>query len=842
MNSQKRFPSGKILTAALDAGLPYRRILRTIGIFFLGALCSGAVYFGTCRPFALSLTAAAADVPSLCAAFAGMLLGVLPGGGLSSVATAVAGGILCGARLWTMRRLAAIGDGSSAPTAEAASSLPLWRRIFAHPAKIFYTKESQAKHFYTKERQAKIFRAKNFRTEHIRLRMAFAATASMIASAGGVAGSAFTVRTLAAVFLSAITTALSTLALGTLGERSLARSGWRAAGEMTILFAVTRALRDVQGMPFGLGTAFAFAAAVLCARPADGRRWDVYRILYGTAAGFVCGIAIDPAGMPVYAAAAMAAGILYRFGAAWAIFGGWAAVSLLSLGGGSLAHFASIAPEITVTAAILIPLCRFGVIPPVRTNATGEIRSRGEAEEQAIIAAGQAECGLSRLRTASAALESTAQMLSRVSEKVRRPPVRALRAMCDRAMHAHCHGCENESLCWEREYAATTDFLTRMTAELHRTGRVSAAVVPASLAGRCHAVSEILDEVGDECTQLAESARLHDRSDVLAGDFSAFAQMLGGMAQETEDDFAPDTAGGDAFCHALADADCQAGGVSVYGTRRRQIVARDLDLNRIPLGGEEIAALAGETLGGRFAEPEYRIDGDSVTMTMTALPRFRTTVGAFSRAASQPDAVGGSRENALNGDTSASFTTKDGRMYLIVCDGMGSGGEASLTSRMAIAFLEEMLGAGAELRAALTMLNHVLRCRGVESSAGLDLMELDLYTGEARFVKSGAAPSFVARQGRLFRLSSKTAPIGILRALDAEMIRFTPEAGDVIVMLSDGVSGTAEDVAWLCDLLSSRSAMEEEAEQIARRIVRAAAAGEEKRDDISAAVLRVESA
>ena len=127
----------------------------------------------------------------------------------------------------------------------------------------------------------------------------------------------------------------------------------------------------------------------------------------------------------------------------------------------------------------------------------------------------------------------------------------------------------------------------------------------------------------------------------------------------------------------------------------------------------------------------------------------------------------------------------------------------------------------------------------MECSAGIDLMEIDRYTGEARFIKSGAAPSFVIRGGRLFRLCSKTVPIGILRALDAEMIRFSLEAGDVIVMVSDGVSGEFEDSAWLCDMLASPSAAHARPEDLAEKILRAASAAAPRRDDATAAVVKV---
>ena len=142
---------------------------------------------------------------------------------------------------------------------------------------------------------------------------------------------------------------------------------------------------------------------------------------------------------------------------------------------------------------------------------------------------------------------------------------------------------------------------------------------------------------------------------------------------------------------------------------------------------------------------------------------------------------------------------------------------------------------------ALKMLNSMMRARNGECSASVDLMELDLMNGSVRFVKSGAAPSFVIRDGRLFRLQSKTVPIGIMRALDAEMIRFEASAGDVIVMLSDGVAKSFEDCPWLYDLLGGDKLCREDPELMARTIVKYAV-DNGAADDITAGVVVIDDA
>ena len=143
------------------------------------------------------------------------------------------------------------------------------------------------------------------------------------------------------------------------------------------------------------------------------------------------------------------------------------------------------------------------------------------------------------------------------------------------------------------------------------------------------------------------------------------------------------------------------------------------------------------------------------------------------------------------------------------------------------------------MKSALEMLNSFI-CGGEgECFTTVDLMEADLYTGKVSFIKSGAAPSFVLRDGKVFRLHSKTVPIGIIRALDAEIISFDVKEGDRIIMMSDGVTGSYEACPWLYELLESCELTELSPASAARRIGEAAAQATGKEDDITVAVLKI---
>ena len=199
------------------------------------------------------------------------------------------------------------------------------------------------------------------------------------------------------------------------------------------------------------------------------------------------------------------------------------------------------------------------------------------------------------------------------------------------------------------------------------------------------------------------------------------------------------------------------------------------------------------------------------------------------------------RENGYCGDSVTSLSTADGYEYAFLCDGMGSGNQAALTSALAATVLSRFLGAGNRADTSLRILNGVMAARGRrenEASTTVDLLEVDCISGEATLLKCGAAPTYLLRAGATTRFFSHTAPLGILEALDAERIRFEVQPGDVLVQVSDGVTGGEEECPWLSDLLVAK--WDGDAESFARLVLNRA--GERGRDDLSILITTVEQA
>ena len=122
----------------------------------------------------------------------------------------------------------------------------------------------------------------------------------------------------------------------------------------------------------------------------------------------------------------------------------------------------------------------------------------------------------------------------------------------------------------------------------------------------------------------------------------------------------------------------------------------------------------------------------------------------------------------------------------------------------------------------------------------VDLLEIDMLTGKASFVKSGAVASFIMRGDKIFRIASNTMPIGITKEINAEEVKFDLAIGDVIVMVSDGVGQSTEDTVRVSNLLTY--SWEDDLQKMADKIKESAKESSGRSDDISVGVIKITAA
>lgn len=141
-----------------------------------------------------------------------------------------------------------------------------------------------------------------------------------------------------------------------------------------------------------------------------------------------------------------------------------------------------------------------------------------------------------------------------------------------------------------------------------------------------------------------------------------------------------------------------------------------------------------------------------------------------------------------SGDTYTTFQDNKGWFYAIICDGMGTGAKAAVSSSLAVTLLEKLIKAGFGLNAAINTVNTSLISKsGDECSVTLDMIAIDTYTGRVEFYKCGAQGTLVKRHGKISEIGFDSLPLGILSDIEVSSGSGTIGAGDVIVLCSDGV-------------------------------------------------------
>ena len=194
------------------------------------------------------------------------------------------------------------------------------------------------------------------------------------------------------------------------------------------------------------------------------------------------------------------------------------------------------------------------------------------------------------------------------------------------------------------------------------------------------------------------------------------------------------------------------------------------------------------------------------------------------------------------GDRALRTDLGDGRVALILSDGMGRGQRAAEESRSVVTLLNRLLLAGAQPLSAIQAVNSVMRLRGGDRFATLDLCLLDARRGEAAFYKLGACLSVLVRRGVCLRVEGGQLPPGVVEPAQPHCVRMRLRAGDTVVMVSDGIADFAREGQedWLTTQLASLSGLS--ARALAHALVSAAARRDQNnpRDDMTALCAHVE--
>jgi len=142
----------------------------------------------------------------------------------------------------------------------------------------------------------------------------------------------------------------------------------------------------------------------------------------------------------------------------------------------------------------------------------------------------------------------------------------------------------------------------------------------------------------------------------------------------------------------------------------------------------------------------------------------------------------------LSGDSFSMLELDSGKFAVAISDGMGNGERARQESSAALSILQQLLQSGMNEQLAVKSVNSILLLRSPEEMyATVDLAIIDLYSADTTFLKIGSTPSFIKRGNEVIPIVASNLPIGIIQEIDVDFIHMPLQAGDLLIMMSDGI-------------------------------------------------------
>ncbi|MBE3583819.1 MAG: SpoIIE family protein phosphatase [Limnochordaceae bacterium] len=432
-----------------------------------------------------------------------------------------------------------------------------------------------------------------------------------------------------------------------------------------------------------------------------------------------------------------------------------------------------------------------------------------------------------------------------------------------------CQGCTLEKKCWQQLFPSTYWSFMELLAREHPSSSASLRPedVPIPLRERCVRLHRLALSV----TRARELARVEaawrqrvvESRQLVGGELRGLSQLMEVLAREMMLDVRLNTGLAARLEAELVARQFPPAQVTVLeaGERQREIeVELKLPAAADPSGwGERLARVVMSAVQVPQAVQWREVAGDTVQSGVQVAPysRPRLRRGSSHRrilyhlepAPAWQLEVGVSSQtkpgSVISGDSVLRFPLGSGREVLILSDGMGAGWPAADESQAAVLMLRRLLEAGFRTDFAVRTVNAalLLRSSDQEKFATLDLLTVDLQVGQAELIKIGSPPSALYSKGKVRWLSTSSLPAGILAGIQIDPQVVPLGAGDVLVLMTDGVADGVEGTR------RSRESLVTELPQLvagdpsegARRLLQAALVGSGDRpaDDATVVTIRL---
>ena len=363
-------------------------------------------------------------------------------------------------------------------------------------------------------------------------------------------------------------------------------------------------------------------------------------------------------------------------------------------------------------------------------------------------------------------------------------------------------------------------------------GKASLIDVPAELAAVCGRQSDLLYAVNGKLTEYkkymleAENAAAGRR--LLADQARGVSEIVKNIALEQSEPLKLYSEKERALEACLSRAGILSTEVLVYGGEDAPTVSLvtfgDADVKKIALCVSELFGVE------MSVSEKLNLSKDKFCCILHKKPTFDAAFGVSTAT---------KHGEIASGDTHSVIRIDERKFMVALSDGMGSGEYAKRVSECTISLLESFYRSKMPAPLILSTVNRLLTFSKEETFACVDIAVVDLDAPSADVVKIGSPMGFILSESALQILESDSLPLGILEAIHPSVGTYPLKANDVLLFLSDGVTGAFGSTAELYELLKTVPIANPQ--QLTDELLRVALAryGGAAKDDMTAVAVRL---
>ncbi len=392
-----------------------------------------------------------------------------------------------------------------------------------------------------------------------------------------------------------------------------------------------------------------------------------------------------------------------------------------------------------------------------------------------------------------------------------------------------CQACPQFRACARKEIFMDMDKLVQVGC---MKNKVSLIDVPKRLADTCTRQSEVLYAVNrhlaDYRKYMLETENAASGRALLAGQAQGVSEILRNLALEQSEPMQVYTDKERALHIALLKAGIVCSEVLIYGDEQAftlsLITFGKADVKRVAAVASELFALP------LMISERITLSQDKYCCILRKRPRFDAAFGV---------ATCKKTGEAASGDTHSVIKIDERRFMVALSDGMGSGEYAKKISESTISLLESFYRAKMPAETVLPTVNKLLTFNKEETFACVDIAIVDLDEGRADIVKIGSPVGFILSGNTVKVLEGESLPLGILDSLRPDVSSYELQENDVLLFLSDGITGAFGSTSDLFEKLKTASI--HNPQQLADTLLQDATAayGGVAKDDMTALAVRL---